>query len=178
MRNPLEAFRKFAYGVVGSVALLANVATILGYIKIDPADATDAAARAFWLVAPAVTFVCGCVAGWGFTRQHYVRRKSDADNRLRRFCLTFSPRKRAIVLEALEAGDLRLSTFDQDALSLCDGNVLKTSPIGGVLSGATFFVNPEHVETLRSHGAEWLGSMGAEERRRLVYGNRDGEGLW
>ena len=178
MRSPLKAFGKVAYGVVGSVALLANVATILGYIRIDPADATDAAARAFWLVAPAVTFACGCVAGWGFTRQHYVRRRSDADDRLRRFCLTFSPRKRAIVLEALEVGDLRLSTFDQDALSLCDGSVLKTSPIGGVLSGATFFVNPDHIETLRAHGEEWLGSMGTEERRRLVYGSRDDEGGW
>lgn len=178
MRSPLRVFGKFAYGVVGSVALLANVATILGYIKIDPADATNAAARAFWLVAPVVTFVCGCIAGWGFTRQNNVRRRSDADDRLRRFCLTFSPRKRAIVLEALEVGDLRLSTFDQDALSLCDGSVLKTSPIGGVLSGATFFINPDHIETLRAHGEEWLGSLGAEERRRLVYGSRDEEGGW
>ena len=178
MRNPLEAFRKGAYGVVGFVALLANIATILGYIRINPADATDVIVRAFWLVAPAITFVCGCVAGWGFTRQHHIRRKSNADDRLRRFCLTFSPRKRAIVLEALEVGDLRLSTFDQDALSLCDGNVLKTSPIGGILSGAIFFINPEHVETLKSHSAEWLGSMGVKERRSLVYGNRDEGGGW
>lgn len=59
----------FWAGIVGAVAFVGNVATILGYLKIDPSTATDAASRIFWMCAPAISFACGCVSGWGFTRQ-------------------------------------------------------------------------------------------------------------
>lgn len=61
--------KTFWAGIVGAVAFVGSVATILEYLKIDPATATDAASRIFWMCAPAISFACGCVSGWGFTKQ-------------------------------------------------------------------------------------------------------------
>ena len=70
--------KTFWAGIVGSVAFVGNVVTILGYLKIDPSTATDAASRIFWMCAPAISFACGCVSGWGFTRQWSDHKLKDA----------------------------------------------------------------------------------------------------
>lgn len=55
--------------ICGSFGLVASIATILGYLSITPDQAASFLGHAFLLAAPAITFACGAIAGWGFTKQ-------------------------------------------------------------------------------------------------------------
>ena len=55
--------------IFGLFGLMASIATILGYLSITPDQAASLLGHAFLLAAPAITFACGAIAGWGFTKQ-------------------------------------------------------------------------------------------------------------
>lgn len=55
--------------ICGSFGLVVSIATILGYLSITPDQAASFLGHAFLLAAPAITFACGAIAGWGFTKQ-------------------------------------------------------------------------------------------------------------
>lgn len=78
--RPLEAMRTFGAGIAGVATALGSLATFLTYLQVDPTSATDAASRAFFHVAPLVTFVLGCVSGCGFTRQWAERKSKASEN--------------------------------------------------------------------------------------------------
>ena len=65
--------------ICGAFGLLASLATIFGYVGIGPAEAADGLGRIFFLSAPLMTFCCGAVSGWGFTRRWADRELSERE---------------------------------------------------------------------------------------------------
>ena len=73
---------KTTLAAVGAVlGVLSSMATILGYLKVDPADATDAAARMLYYAAPLITFAGGVLSGWGITKIWSDRRIAELKKR-------------------------------------------------------------------------------------------------
>lgn len=97
-------------------------------------------------------------------------KKMPLDERLKRLCATMSKRKKAIVLDALDSGEIHLSSFDADALSLCDANILKAPPIMGRTTGTNFFINPSYVIELKENRQSWLGYINKKDRDKLING--------
>ena len=64
-----------------ALGVLASLATILGYLKVDPSDATGTVGSALYLAAPAITFVGGALSGWGITKiwSDWKMAKKDAE---------------------------------------------------------------------------------------------------
>ena len=69
--------RKVATAMVAALGTLASIATILGYLRVDPSEATGMAASMLYHAAPFVTFGGGAAFGWGVTRLLYDARSRE-----------------------------------------------------------------------------------------------------
>lgn len=80
MWGKIKAAGAFLCGLFG---ILASLASILGYLEIRPLDAAAGLERLFLMSAPLLTFLCGALSGWGFTKRWADRklaaREAEAD---------------------------------------------------------------------------------------------------
>lgn len=85
MWGRFKAAGAFLCGLFG---ILGSLATILGYLNIRPLDAAAGLGRLFLISAPLLTFLCGALSGWGFTKRWADRklaaRDAEADMAARR----------------------------------------------------------------------------------------------
>ena len=109
------------------------------------------------LLLSALAFVAGAaLAAWATTRSRWARRRAKVETLARAFA-SMSPRRRQMVATALDEGEVRAWSLDEDALSLCNMGILGAPPVVPRTGEAGFSVHPAVVLEIRDHRAEWLG---------------------
>ena len=72
------------------------------------------------------------------------------------------PRRRKMVRTALDEGEVRAWSMDEDALTLCNMGILGMPPIVPKTGEAGFSIQPAVVFLVKEHRAEWLdGPLGS-----------------
>ncbi|MEC4272700.1 hypothetical protein VJ923_05970 [Adlercreutzia sp. R25] len=149
----------------------------LWWLGITPENVGQAVYDASYWIVPPLLLGCGVWIGWSLkTRQmekegiasRNMAARKHSSKEIAAFCSVMSKRKKAILLEALENGEVVLSPVDPDACSLGDMDLLKTSPVGFRTLGTSWFVNPEHIATLKKHRGKWLGDIEKSDRLKVI----------
>ncbi len=149
--RPAELVKGFWAGIVGVAGVLGNVATVLGYLRVNPATATDAAGRAFFYAAPVITFALGCVSGWGFTRQ-WSRRKKVTDGDVARMVDELPHNLRDALESINEAGGAVELPVNHECGELVSRRLLRGTQLTRASSTCYYSLPPAVVRYFRERG--------------------------
>lgn len=147
----MEVISTFGAGIVGLATALGSLATLLTYLQIDPATATDVSSRAFFYAAPIATFALGCISGWGFTTQR-MRSRKVTDRDVARM-IEELPDALAGALEAIhEAGGAAELPINPECGELVSRRLLRGTQVSRASATCYYSLPPAVVRYFRERG--------------------------
>ena len=144
-----------------NVGAIVSVLSLFGYASIaalvDDARSALADRPIVVLLLSALAFAAGAGVAWFvLTKSRWAKRRRKVE-RLTQCFATMSEKRRRMVATALDKGEVRAWSLDEDATSLCNMGILGMPPIVSRIGEVGFSVQPAVVLEIREHRDEWLG---------------------
>lgn len=144
-----------------NVGAVVSFLSLFGYASIaalvDDARATLSSRPVAVLALSAFAFAAGAGVAWfALTRSRWAVRRKRVEHLSRCFA-TMSEKRKRMVATALDEGEVRAWTLDEDATSLCNMGILGMPPIVPRTGEVGLSVQPAVVLEIRDHREEWLG---------------------
>lgn len=79
-----------------------------------------------------------------------------------------SKRRKALVLTALEEGEVELWPLDPDGQSLLSLGILGSPLCASMAFPTKYSIQPSVIKEINEHLDEWIGSMDDKERKKLL----------
>lgn len=117
------------------------------------------------------TFFCiliGLLAGSSFGFLRKARKQKAKIERLERAFLSMSKRRKALVLTALEEGEVELWPLDPDGQSLLSLGILGSPLCASMAFPTKYSIQPNVIKEIDKHKDEWIGTIDDKELKKLL----------
>ena len=153
--------KKFSELAANYAGLAMSVLSLCGFVSaiafLDDAKAAVSEHPGSVALLSTLSFLAGAAVSHNATVTSRRARKRAKVERLSRCFVAMSPRRRKMVATALDKGEVRVWSLDEDATALCAMGIFGTSPVASCIREAPFSLQPSVAAEIAAHRKEWLG---------------------
>lgn len=153
--------KKFSELAANYAGLAVSVLSLCGFVSaiafIDDAKAAVSEHPGSVALLSAPSFLAGAAVSRSVMVTSRRARKRAKVERLSRCFTAMSARRKKMVATALDKGEVRAWSLDEDATALCAMGIFGTPPYASYTGETPFSLQPSVAAEIAAHRKEWLG---------------------